>query len=247
MAEDTGNSKLKDMRKGKGSAFQRYRALVHGPVGLGRVLRDELLTFLFGSVPGPLGLALRKTFYPKMFKRCGRGVVFGRGVSFRHACKISLGDGVILDDGVMLDAKGSTNEGIALGDGVYVGRRTTIYCKNGDILLGKGVNVSSNCTLFSSNRLEIGSGCMIGAYSYFLSGGEYDYRDPTPYAEQSGMCTKGPLTIGSDCWFGTRVTVLDGAQSIGDRCAVAACALVVKPVPAHSLVAGVPGKVLKSV
>lgn len=206
-----------------------------------------MLVLLFGYIPGPIGLALRKIFYPCMFRHCGRKVIFGRAVSFRHASKISLGDGCILDDGAMIDAKGTTNEGISLGDGVYVGRRTTIYCKNGDIVLGPRVNVSSNCTLFSSNRLEIGEGCMIGAYSYFLSGGEYDYRDKTPYCEQSGMCTKGPLVIGADCWFGTRVTVLDATGSIGDRAVVAACALVMKPVAPHTLVGGVPAKVLKEV
>lgn len=238
--------KIKDLRKGS-SPFKRYCVLTHGDIPMWQVLRNELLVLFFGYIPGPIGLAFRQLLYPCMFKRCGKKVVFGRAVSFRHAAKISLGDGVILDDGVMVDAKGTTNEGIVLGDGVYVGRRTTIYCKNGDIVLGPRVNVSSNCTLFSSNRLEIGEGCMIGAYSYFLSGGEYDYRDVTPYCEQSGMCTKGPLVIGPDCWFGTRVTVLDATGSIGERAVVAACALVMKPVAAHTLVGGVPAKVLKQV
>ena len=99
-------------------------------------------------------------------------------------------------------------------------------------------------SLVISSFLTIGAGCMIGAYTYILSGGEYDWRDPTPYAEQSGMCTKGPLTIGDDCWIGTRVTILDGAQSVGDRALVAACALVNKPVAARTIVGGVPAKVL---
>jgi acetyltransferase-like isoleucine patch superfamily enzyme len=59
------------------------------------------------------------------------------------------------------------------------------------------------------------------------------------------MCTKGPLTIGDDCWIGTRVTILDGAQSVGDRALVAACALVIKPVPPRAIVGGVPAKVLR--
>lgn len=246
MAGDTGNTKIKDIRKG-GSSFAKYRGLVHGDISLCKVIRNELLGLLFGYIPGPIGLALRKWFFPCMFAHCGRGVVFGRAVSFRHAGKIWIGDGVIIDDNAMVDAKGTSNAGIRLEDGVYIGRETTIYCKNGDIILHPRVNVSSKCTLFSSNRLEIGAGCMIGAYSYFLSGGEYDYRDPHPFADQSGMCTKGPLKIGDDCWFGTRVTILDGAQSIGSRCTVAACALVLKPVPDRSLVVGVPGRVVANV
>ena len=237
----TANSKFKDNR---GGGFGKYRALVHGDVALWRVIRNELFSLLFGYVPGPLGIALRKIFYPCMFRHCGRKVVFGYGLTFRHAHKISLGDGCFLDDFSMLDAKGASNNGITLGAGVFVGRGTKIYCKNGDITLGDKTNISSFCTLYSNNALRIGAGCMIGAYSYILSGGEYDWRDPTPYCEQDGMCTKGPLTIGDDCWIGTRVTILDGAQSVGDRALVAACALVNKPVAARTIVGGVPAKVL---
>lgn len=246
MSGETGGSKIKDMRNG-GSAMARYRKLVHGDIGTWAFIRNELVTLLFGNVPGALGLLLRKIFYPCMFKKCGRKTVFGKGVSFRHPCKIEIGDGCIIDDGAMIDAKGQNNRGIVLHDGVYIGRNTTVYCKNGNIEIGEKTNISSMCTLFSSNSLTIGKGCMIGAYTYILSGGEYDYKDETPYAEQSGMCTKGPLSIGNDCWIGARVTVLDGAGTIGDRSVLAACALVARPVAPHTVAAGVPAKEIKKV
>lgn len=237
------SSKFKDNR---GGGFAKYRALVHGDVSLAAVALRELCFLLFGYVPGPLGIALRKVFYPWMFKRFGKGAVIGYGVTLRHPHKISIGAGAFIDDFAMLDAKGEANAGIILGDGVFVGRGTKIYCKNGDIALGDRTNVSSLCTLYSNNSLTIGRGCMIGAYTYILSGGEYDWRDATPYADQSGMCTKGPLAIGDDCWIGTRATILDGAQSIGDRALVAACAMVNKPVEAGAIVGGVPAKPLAS-
>ena len=228
-----------------GGAWRKYRDVTHGPVSVWRALRNELLVLLFGSVPGALGLALRRVFYPRMFRSCGRGVVFGRTLSFRHACKITLGDGVILDDGAMLDAKGDGNAGITLGNGVFVGRGSKIYCKGGDIFLGDRVNVSSLCTLYSGNSLEIGPGCMIGAYAYVLSAGEYDWRDPTPFADQAGAKTNGPLKIGADCWIGARATILDAAGSIGDRAVVAACALVNRPVPPRAVVAGIPARAIR--
>lgn len=237
-------SKVKDIRGGS-SPLSKYVSVTHGPIGPLRVFRNELVELLFGQLPGALGFALRKIFYPCMFRSCGKKVVFGRNLSLRHACKISLGDGVIIDDGVMLDAKGDGNDGISLADGVFIGRNTKVYCKGGAMVIGEKTNVSSNCTLYSNNLLRIGKGCMIGAYTYILSGGEYDYSDPAPYAEQSGMCTKGPLEIGDDCWIGTRVTILDGAQKVGDRALIAACALVNKPVDSRVIVGGVPAKVIK--
>ncbi len=230
----------------KENAFSKYRSMMYGDLSIGRVLLAEICITLFGWVPGLLGLALRSFFYPLFFPTIGKKVVFGRDVTIRHPHKIRIGNHVIIDDGAVIDAKGDGNRGIVLGDQVYIGRNTIVYCKGGNITLGDKVNLSSNCQIFSCRELTIGAGTMIGAYSYFLSGGEYDYTDPTPYAEQSGMCTKGPTNIGSDCWLGARVTVLDGVN-IGNRCVIAACALVHKNIPDHSLAAGMPARVIKTI
>ena len=238
--------KVKDIGTGDGGAFRQYCRLVHGDVALWRVVRNELLVLLFSNLPGALGIVLRRLFYPCMFRSCGGQTVFGRSVTLRHAHKIDLGRGCIIDDFALLDAKGDTNTGLSLGDGVYIGRHSSVYCKNGDIALGNRVNLSAHCTLFSSNRLRVGQGCMIGAYSYFLSGGEYDYRDTAPFADQAGMGTGGELVIGDDCWFGARVTVLDAA-SVGGRCVIGAGAVVVKPIAGHQLAVGVPARVIRQV
>jgi acetyltransferase-like isoleucine patch superfamily enzyme len=87
---------------------------------------------------------------------------------------------------------------------------------------------------------------MIGAYCHFLSGGTYDYADPTPFADQSGAVTRGPLTVGADCWFGSRVTLVDGA-SVGERCVLGAGAVVTRPIPARSLAVGIPARVVRSI
>jgi acetyltransferase-like isoleucine patch superfamily enzyme len=181
-----------------------------------------------------------------MFREVGAKVVFGQNVTIRHPHKIRIGNRVIIDDHCVIDAKGNSNDGIVIEDDVYIGRNTIVYCKNGDIRLGQRVNISSNCEVFSSNRLAIGEGTVMGAYSYLLSGGEYDYTDPTPFAQQSGTGSKGELTIGSNCWISARVTVLDGA-CIGDHCVVGAGAVVTKPLPPNSLAVGTPARVVKSI
>lgn len=223
------------------AAFKKYRALNYGDCSLGYLLKAELLTLFISAMPGAAGLFLRKHLYPGMFKSCGRGVVFGRNLTLRHAHKISLGDHVIVDDGAVLDAKGENNAGIIIGSGVYIGRNTIIYCKNGDIALGDRVNVSSNVQIFSSHQLSVGSDTVIAAFTYLLSGGMYDYRDATPFAAQSGMNTRGPTLIGGDCWIGAHVVVVDGA-TIGERCVIGAGAVVTGAVPARHMAMGVPAK-----
>ncbi len=236
--------KVKDAMQNQ-SAFAAYRALLYGDTSLSYVIRAELLQSCLSGMPGAAGILLRSRLYKSLFGHVDGKVIIGRNVVLRHPHKIHLGGGIILDDNCMIDAKGKDNKGIFLGDGVYVGRNSIVYCKNGDITLGKRVSVSSSCTLFSSNQLIIGEKTLIGSYSYLLSGGEYDTNSETPFADQDGMETAGPLTIGNNCWLGARVTVLDAAGSIGDHCVVGAGAVVTKPIPADNVAAGVPAHVIK--
>ena len=230
---------------GEGSAAAKYLALMYGPVPRGRALLQEAVMMFCCGLPGAAGLALRALLYRPFFAAFGRKVVIGRNVTFRHAAKIRLEDGVVIDDGALVHPKGEDNDGIRLGAGAYLGRNTLLYCKGGAIDCGPGVNFGANCTAFSSNRLTIGAGAMIGAYSYLLSGGEYDPRSSVPFAEQDGMRTRGPLTIGANCWLGARVTVLDAA-CVGEHCVLGAGTVLTRPVPPHSLVLGVPGRVVRT-
>ena len=242
MAE-SAEFKVKEVTKG--SAFGAYRALMYGGMGLGKIIWAELMYTLIGGLGGALGLFLRMKLYPSLFQSCGRKVVFGKNVTIRHPHKIALGDGVVIDDGAMIDAKGADNAGIVLGDRVYVGRNTILYCKNGDISIGENVSFSANCIVFSSNRVIMKKNSVVAAFAYLLSGGEYDLGDPTPLALQKGTCTKGPLEIGEDCWIGAGAKVLDGA-SLGDHVALGAGAVANKPIPAKSIAVGVPARGIKT-
>jgi acetyltransferase-like isoleucine patch superfamily enzyme len=227
------------------SALAKYRELYYGDAPWLEVLHVELVLLLANSVPGAFGLWLRSKLYRTLFASVGDGVVFGRNLTLRHPQKIRIGSRVIVDDNVVLDAKGRDNLGIIIGDGVYIGRNTIVYCKNGDIRLEDRVNLSSNCQVFSANHLTVGEGTVVGAFTYFLSGGEYDYASAVPFCEQGGKPSKGDLLIGRNCWIGAHVVVVDAA-CIGEHCVIGAGAVVTKPVPAHSVAAGVPAKVIKS-
>jgi acetyltransferase-like isoleucine patch superfamily enzyme len=233
--------KVKDAISAPGkSAFRAYRDIYYGDTSLWYVIKSELITTLTCGLSGAVGLFLRQMLYPCLFKQCGRKVVFGKNMTLRHAHKISLGHRVILDDQTVLDAKGEDNEGIVLEDDVYVGRNTIIYCKNGNITLENQVNISSNCQLFSSNELRVGAQTVIAAFTYLLSGGQYDIRDrATPFAKQSGMITRGSTVIGPNCWLGAGVVVVDGVK-IGSHCVIGAGAVVTKDVPDDYLATGVP-------
>ena len=94
-----------------GSALQKYRKRVSGPTGWGTFIGYELAITLFSSIGGALGLALRKIFFPSLFKRCEKGVVFGRYLTIRQPKKTVIGAGTLL----LADAEAK---------GVYIGAGT---------------------------------------------------------------------------------------------------------------------------
>lgn len=63
-----------------------------------------------------------------------------------------------------------------------------------------------------------------------------------PYYEQA--LNVGEVFIGEGCWIGEKAIILPNVH-IGNKCIVAAGAIVTKDVPNYSIVAGVPAKVIK--
>ena len=223
------------------SARQKYAALIIGRDGLGALLKYELIVTLCQACPGALGLALRKRFYPALLGSCGRNVVFGQNVSLRHPHKIHIADDVVIDDHCLLDAKGTTNEGISIGKGVWIGRNTILSCKNGNIELADGANIGFNCEIFSASRVRIGANVLVAAYSYVI-GGDHQHSDPSrPVLEQSRV-SRG-VTIGDGAWIGAGAKILDGV-SIGDAAIVGAAAVVRDDVPARAVAVGIPARVV---
>lgn len=225
------------------SAREKYAALVVGRPGWGALLRHEFIVTLTQSLPGALGLALRKALYPKLLGSCGRNVVFGQNVTLRHPSKVHIGDNVVIDDNCLVDAKGSTNDGIRIGSGVFIGRNTILSCKNGDIDLADDVNVGFNCELFSASLVSIGKGTLLAAYTYVI-GGDHDFSDPSKSILEQGRKSDG-VRIGAGAWLGAGAKVLDGV-SVGDNAIIGAGAVVTSSVPASSVAVGIPARVVST-
>lgn len=107
----------------------------------------------------------------------------------------------------------------------------------------------------STTRLEIGKYCSIASGVQILLGGEHrkDWVTTYPFTvifpEAKGIeghpASKGDISIGNDVWIGLNAMILSGVQ-IGNGAIIGAGSVVVKNVPAYSIVAGNPAKVLGS-
>jgi acetyltransferase-like isoleucine patch superfamily enzyme len=94
-----------------------------------------------------------------------------------------------------------------------------------------------NCgsEIICSQSITIGDTCMFGP--------QVAIRDDDEHYIGNGERT-APVSIGDNVWVGTRAIILKGV-TIGDGAVIAAGSVVAKDVPAHSMVGGVPARVIR--
>lgn len=234
-----------EVGEGKTSPVHQYMNLVVGTRSYARLFLFEIIMLVCSKIPGALGLWLRKTCYPKLLGRCGKGVVFGANVALRYPHKINIGDNVMIDDNVMLDAKGAKGGGITLGDDVFIGRNSIVSNKDGTISVGDRSNIGFNCIISATSSVEIGRDCIFAAYTYVIGGGSYHMDGVVgPMAQNYDYAGKGGVVVGNDVWLGARVMVMDGVK-VGDGAVVAAGAVVTKDCPDNAISVGMPARVLR--
>ncbi len=219
------------------SKRKKYQDLVVGQAGWWQLVRYELIASLLRHTPGALGLFLRAKFYPVLLGKCGRNVFFGSDITLRHPHKIQIGNNVVIDDGCVLDAKGLANDGITIGNGVFIGRQTSLNTKDGDIQLEDGVNIGAFCTVFSASQVRCGKNTLIAAYSYLVGGG-HDMTDTETAVINQDRPSLG-ITIGDNGWIGTGVSILDGV-TIGHDVVIGANSVVTTNIEDFAVAAGSP-------
>ena len=112
----------------------------------------------------------------------------------------------------------------------------TEFGKN--LTLGKGVFINIGCRFQDTGGITIGDGTLIGHGSTLTTLNHS--IDPNRRADM----TPAPIVIGRNVWLGAAVTVLPGVN-IGGGAIVGAGAVVTKDIPANSIVAGVPAKLIR--
>jgi len=235
----------KDLLNKKAGVIKKYRQMFLGDVSFFFLLKYELVTTLFTSTPGALGFVLRKLFFRGLFKKIGKGVVFGRNMTIRHPLKIEIGNNVVFDDNTVIDAKGEKNRGIRIGDNVLVGRNSTISCKGGDIDIGDYANIGPSNIIISESTLKIGRYVFTSGQIYMIAGGNHTFDDrDTPIYFQPSV-SKGGIQIEDDVWIGAASTILDGVK-IGKGSVIGAATVVHRKIRPYSVALGNPVQVVKT-
>lgn len=110
---------------------------------------------------------------------------------------------------------------VIIGDHTRIGIHNTVI---GPVTIGSHVNLAQGITVTALN---------------------HNFEETGKRIDQQGVSTN-PVVIGDDVWIGANAVILPGV-TIGNHCVIAAGAVVTKDVPPHSLVAGVPAKIIKTI
>ena len=109
---------------------------------------------------------------------------------------------------------------LTIGDYTRIGLGNTII---GPAKIGNHVNLAQNVTVTGLN---------------------HNYEDVEKRIDEQGVSTQ-LVTIEDDVWVGANAVILAGV-TIGEHCVVAAGSIVSRSIPAYSICAGCPAKVIKS-
>lgn len=160
---------------------------------------------------------------------------------FRSQCE-SVGPGFRMERLPYISGRGR----IAIGAGVRLSGKQG-FCFGAVeavplIEIGDESFIGHECGLFAAEGITIGRRCLIAAR---VTVRDYDGHSVDPGTRRGAACNARPVVIGDEVWIGAGAVILKGVR-IGDRAVVGAGAVVTRDVPADSVVAGNPARLIRS-
>ena len=136
--------------------------------------------------------------------------------------RLEIGEGTLLERGVWLTA----------GD-------------SGRIRIGSGAFLNQGVMVAATGLVEIGDHCML-ANGCFVTDANHRFDDPSLPVTWQGFDSKGPTRLGANAWLGANVVVTSGV-TIGERSVIGANSVVTADIPAGSIAAGAPARVMRAI
>ncbi len=171
----------------------------------------------------------------------------GPGAQLQNASMIRFGRAVTLGPGSIVD--GLAERGVELGDNVAIGaysivRSTGVLTKLGvGVRMGRNSSIDAYSFIGAAGGVFIGENVVMGQHISFHAE-DYNYsRVDCPIRDQ-GTRRKG-IVVEDDCWIGSNTVFLDGSH-VERGCVIGAGSIVRGEIPAYSIAAGAPARVIKS-
>jgi acetyltransferase-like isoleucine patch superfamily enzyme len=211
--------------------------------GEGWSMQDKGLTFYYLAF-----FFLRGLMYRLCIGSVKGNLFIGKNVAIRYPKNLHLGTQVIIEDGAEINCLASN--GMQLGDRVSIGKYAIIRPSNiyggpiGEgLVMGNNSNIGPYNYIGCSGKITIGNNVML-APRVSIYAENHVFDNPNITIKAQGVA-KSAVVIEDDCWIAANVVILAGV-TIGKGSVIAAGSVVNDDIPAFSVVAGVPARVIKS-
>jgi acetyltransferase-like isoleucine patch superfamily enzyme len=128
--------------------------------------------------------------------------------------------------------------GWQIGAGTHIDGPGYAY---GRVIIGAHCYINRDCYFDGETLITIGDRVAVGPGVYFITG----THRMGPHTQRAGVLIAAPIRVGDGAWIGARAILLPGV-TVGAGAVVAAGAVVMKDVPADTLVAGVPAQMKRN-
>lgn len=170
-------------------------------------------------------------FYYKCFSHWGKGSrLCYRAFILRGLKYISIGEHTTLDTQIQLTAWSKFNG----------------QSFSPKIIIGNNCIIRAHAHITAINKIVIGDNLLTGTNVLISDNahGKNIIEQLKLPPRQRPLYTKGPVVIGNNVWIGNNACILSGV-TIGDGAVIGANSVVTHDVPAYSVAAGIPAKIIK--
>ncbi len=197
-----------------------------------------------GWIPGGVGIGIRGPAWRALVG--GKGLFAAdTGVVIKHSGTVEIDGGVFLDRRVYLHG-GKKFLKIGSGARIMHGAQVMVYnyrnLEESFIKIGSNCVVGPGCIITGQGGVNIGDDVIIGPRALILPVDHNYTGDDIPIREQG--IRPLPINISDNVWIGGGAEILGGSD-IGSGAVIGAGSVVKGSVPARSVVAGNPAKVIK--
>lgn len=154
----------------------------------------------------------------------------------------------------LLNAQGKS-ELITIGARTMIRGEIFVFAHGGRVTIGSDCYIGENSRIWSGGEVRIGDHVLISHNVSVMDNLTHPLDPHARRAQVRAIYLSGhptdidlddqPVTIADDAWIGAHAIVLRGV-TVGEGAVVAAGAVVTKDVPPHSVVAGNPARVIRT-
>ena len=211
-----------------------------------RYILEQTLQALLGWIPTLAGIGARALFYRLMLHMEGLAAIES-GVRLRFASHIRLGRGAYLDQGVYVHA---CPQGVEIGAGTLVMHGAVLHVYNFRDLPHAGIKIGQDSLIGEYTVIRGQGGVTLGDRVYTspmtqLIAVNHNFDDPTRPCVEQGITAQG-IVVEDDVWLGSGAIITDGVR-VGQGAVIAAGAVVTKDVAPHTVVGGVPARLIRQI